>query len=137
MNVIYHLLYISEQSRLFSDSDVERILNISSVNNHELALTGILIKNGNFFIQLLEGKQETVNQLYQKISLDPRHTRIKTLMTFSDSTRMFPQWSMGYVEGTKDNLKLTELIPLIHEEVMKKEDTKSRIISVLRKFNHQ
>jgi hypothetical protein len=137
MSTVFHLLYISEQSPIFTSLDMKVILEKSHHNNPKYGLTGILIKNGPFFIQLLEGKKESVLKTYDKISLDLRHTKVRTLMTTMDSLRIFPDWSMGFVEGSTEQLKMDELIPLIHEDIIKKEDTRARILSVLRKFNRR
>lgn len=70
--MIFHLLYISEKSDVFNEaSDLQSILLKSQANNEKKNLTGLLIRNGNFFIQLLEGKKETVMSLYHTISSDP------------------------------------------------------------------
>jgi hypothetical protein len=125
MSTVFHLLYISEQSQNFTEN----------VKNSRVGLTGILIKNGPFFIQLLEGRRESVLKSYDKIALDVRHTKVKTLMTSTDVIRIFPEWSMGFVEGCKEKIKMDELIPLIHEDIIKKVDSRARILSVLKKFN--
>lgn len=137
MSTVFHLLYISEQSQNFTNYDLKVILEKSHHNNTRAGLTGILIKNGPYFIQLLEGKKETVLKFYDKIALDLRHSKVRTLMTTTDSVRIFPSWSMGFVEGSSEKLKMEELIPLIHEDIIKQEDSRARIVSVLRKFNKQ
>lgn len=133
--MIHHLLYISEASQALSDVELGIILEHSRTNNLSKDLTGILIKNGNFFIQLLEGKKEVVENLYRIIVKDSRHTKVKTLIVFDSSERLFPQWSMGLVNEKAHVQTMSELIPLIHQDVMKLQTSKDRIISVLRKFN--
>lgn len=133
--MVHHLLYISEEISPITDVDLEIILERSRTNNQKKELTGILIKNGTFFIQLLEGKKETVEGLYKVISKDPRHTRVKTLIVFNSTNRLFPTWSMGLVDGKTEVKKMNELIPLIHSDVLKQVSAENRIISVLKKFN--
>jgi hypothetical protein len=135
--MIFHLLYISELSPPFENSiDVTQIIETSQRNNKTNGLTGILISNGNHFIQLLEGKEEAVLRTYQVIAKDPRHIKLRTLMTYKDHVRIFPNWSMGLAQKEKDKISLQELIPLIHSEILKLEGSKERAISVLKKFNH-
>lgn len=53
-------------------------------------------------IQLLEGEKEAVNQVYDKILLDSRHTGIIKIKDGSTEERMFPDWSMGFKSISSD-----------------------------------
>ncbi|NJW51937.1 BLUF domain-containing protein [Salinimicrobium oceani] len=69
----YSLCYVSTVEQDVSQETIEQILKESSINNNRDRITGILLfSNGNFF-QVLEGKKEKVEQLYQRIARDPRH----------------------------------------------------------------
>lgn len=133
--MIYHLLYISEKTNHFRDSDIEEILSISQSKNTQKQLTGILIANGNFFIQLLEGKRETVMSTLNTIKGDERHSRLRVLMEFSDQHRLFPNWSMGLIDNKEYHQDINELVPLLHTDVIKLESSKEKALSILRKFN--
>lgn len=134
--MIYHLLYISEKSPSFQESDLRDIITKSAAKNKVKNLTGILIHNGDFFIQLLEGKKENVINLFNIISQDKRHTHIRNLMTFQESSRIFPHWSMGLVEGLQHPHTIQELIPLLHGDILKVDSSKKRVITILKKFNN-
>ena len=58
---------------------------------------GVLYFSNNFFFQCLEGDQEQVEALYNKIATDPRHTRVQTLSLKRIDERLFSDWSMKYV----------------------------------------
>jgi hypothetical protein len=64
----------------------------------------LLFRSGNF-LQVLEGKKETVLALYEKIVRDPRHTRRKTLFQGNSIQRDFPDWSMGFHDLSSPNTK--------------------------------
>lgn len=98
-------------------------------------VTGMLVKNGNFFIQLLEGKERSVMKIYNEISHDRRHSNIKTLMTFQNSTRIFPAWYMGLIDHKVHDVSIKELVPYLHEDILKIEGSKEKIVSILKKFN--
>jgi hypothetical protein len=69
-HMIYHLLYISEATPEFNlDTDLERILEHSSQKNVKKEITGVLIKNGNFFIQVLEGKKRVFKMFITSFNL--------------------------------------------------------------------
>jgi hypothetical protein len=55
----------------------------------------LLYKGGNF-LQVLEGPEEGVLRLYQKISRDPRHGDVMLLTKEPIQERQFPDWSMGF-----------------------------------------
>jgi Sensors of blue-light using FAD len=93
---IFSLLYLSEGSIPFSKKDLRELLTKARENNTSLGITGMLVfKDGNF-LQVLEGKKETVLALYEKIAQDTRHIRLMTLFQGVSSQRDFPDWSMGF-----------------------------------------
>ena len=135
--MIYHLIYISEKSDLFNEPiDLVRILESSRNNNKKKQVTGLLIKKGDFFIQVLEGKREDVMTTFNRISPDPRHKKLKTLLTYQDSTRIFPSWDMGSVDVEKNDVSITKLLNLLHVDVIKQKDSKDKIIILLKNFNN-
>ena len=134
--MIYHMLYISEKTPTFNeDKDLQRILEISRVNNKKKNITGLLIKNGDFFIQLLEGGKEDVIKTFNYISSDPRHMKIKMLVSYQDKIRLFPGWDMGLADNNKLQVNINELIPLLHENILKNQESRDKVITILKKFN--
>lgn len=98
------LIYVSTAVRPFKYSDIQDILRVSREANERRGITGMLLfKDGNF-MQVLEGESHVVDELQQKISQDPRHTGIITLIKCPIETRNFGDWKMGF----KDIGKLTE-----------------------------
>jgi hypothetical protein len=129
-------LYISEASEYFRlDDDLDDILESSNKNNSKENITGILIKNDKFFIQLLEGKKSSVEKIYSKISKDDRHRSLRILMDYNSDERIFPEWAMGYVElGANNETKLKDLIPLIHKDVIKLSNSKQKVLAIHKKL---
>lgn len=90
------LVYVSSAVRFMNDEELTELLRISRENNARLDITGLLLyKDGNF-IQALEGPEEVVLPLYDKICRDRRHTGVMTLVKEPIKTRLFPEWSMGF-----------------------------------------
>ena len=88
--MIYQLLYFSigtEQN--MTEDALQEILRVSRRNNPKIGITGILIALDNCFLQLLEGKKETVQALYEKISIDERHFKIVPIHKGIVSKRSF------------------------------------------------
>jgi hypothetical protein len=57
-------------------------------------------------MQCLEGERVTVLRIYERISADPRHRNITTLLLESARRRLFSSWSMGVLNLDKDGLEL-------------------------------
>ena len=91
---IYH-------SEIAADVDigcVAEIAKFSRAFNQAHDITGVLIFDGQRFVQYIEGPQEYVIALANKIALDTRHTNFTPLHQAQDITqRLFAQWAMAYV----------------------------------------
>jgi hypothetical protein len=93
---MYQLLYTSKAVTPFKEDDIAKLLDIARLNNSKKLITGMLLYcNGNF-IQLLEGNEQLVTELYEIIAKDPRHTEINKVFENQIERPQFPDWSMGY-----------------------------------------
>lgn len=90
------LVYLSSATTHFSDDGLTELLQLSRVNNARLNITGMLLYNDGNFIQVLEGPDDAVRKLYNKIARDPRHSGLTTVIQDIIQTRNFPNWSMGF-----------------------------------------
>lgn len=77
--------------------DVGRILMQARKNNPPLKVGGVLYFSNNFYFQCLEGEQEAVNRVYNKILDDPRHQNVQSVSVKRINKRLFANWSMKYV----------------------------------------
>ncbi len=93
---MFHLIYVSSAAYLFSNDELRALLETCRENNSRQDITGLLLyKEGNF-MQVLEGDEELVQGLHAKISRDPRHNGLLTLLQGAVAEREFPDWSMGF-----------------------------------------
>ena len=90
------VMYTSAATKNIDETELLEILEKSRVNNSKKNVTGLLIVKGRTFLQCLEGEQDDVMSIYEKISNDERHTNIIDLLEEDISERLFPNWSMGY-----------------------------------------
>ena len=95
------IVYLSKPTVTMSISEVRDLLVKSRVNNHFKDVTGMLLFDGEVFLQVLEGPAATVTALFEKIEKDPRHTQFTSLMERMILQRDFGDWSMGlaHIEG--------------------------------------
>jgi hypothetical protein len=98
------LVYISHATEEFKNdvnTQLESILSSSVSFNSSSNITGILIYNSGVFLQLLEGEEEDLTKLYQRIGNDMRHKDLSLLVKQEATERLFPNWAM-----TSCNLEL-------------------------------
>ena len=97
--------YISEAVKPFSEADLTALLKIARDNNAKLGVTGMMLYEGQRFLQILEGAPEIVMQLAEKIERDPRHHRIVRMSAEMIDKRHFKDWSMGFKHVSSGTLK--------------------------------
>lgn len=91
---MYRIIYRSEPTNPLNWEKVREILVQSEHNNEEQDITGILLATEHSFLQVIEGKYETVNQLFMKIVADPRHKNIQLISFDLIDSRLFSGWGM-------------------------------------------
>ena len=89
------LIYASTANKSMSYDEISDLAKKASQKNETLGLTGFLVYNNNHFLQVLEGPQSTLNELYLKISNDPRHSDVRLLNYSKIAFRHFKEWNMG------------------------------------------
>ena len=90
---IKRVIYISEHKD-YSNQNLKNIIETSQKNNPSRDVTGCLISGTNTYLQLLEGPDNSVDELYTKIKTDNRHENIEKLVEDVVETRLFKSWSM-------------------------------------------
>ena len=59
-----------------------------------------------FFLQVLEGESEAIEDLLNRLLLDTRHVQLKIVLDRCTEHRLFPNWTMGCLNLHKVELKL-------------------------------
>ena len=102
---MFHVIYISKAIQPFSQVELTELLSKARQRNTQRLLTGLLLYADGCFMQLLEGKEATVMDVYDRIKQDTRHTDIVTLRMEETPSRHFPDWRMAFGdlnEGTQN-----------------------------------
>ena len=94
--MLYRIIYVSAARELFSDEEIVNLLGVSRRNNREADITGLMIYHEGNFFQVLEGPEEEVSALYDRICSDSRHRQQILLWQGSVGERAFPDWRMGF-----------------------------------------
>ena len=98
------IIYVSSATDSLSKDALLDILNKSSVNNTALGLTGMLLYYDESFIQVLEGDEDKLELLMNKISRDKRHKNVVVINEEYISQREFSSWDMGFRSIDKEQL---------------------------------
>ncbi len=101
-----YLIYKSTPT--LTEKDLPEIAEQSKHNNIDKWLTGLLVYGNNEFIQVLEGAENDIKTLYQKLLSDKRHTNLKVVKKGILERRYFPTWSMGFHSVNKEEMELID-----------------------------
>jgi hypothetical protein len=108
--MIFQITYSSVAKPELTISDIEEIMAEAVNNNAANDITGCLIFNQGYFLQILEGNKQNVMNLLDKIRLDDRHDHVIILSEGQTNSRTFKEWAMAYYHNPSNtNLNKEEL----------------------------
>ncbi|MEI6159783.1 MAG: BLUF domain-containing protein [Roseococcus sp.] len=77
-------------------AQVMDILSTAWRKNRQKELTGALLFSDGCFAQVLEGPREALEETFEEIECDPRHSDVTILHFHPVAERSFPGWSMAF-----------------------------------------
>lgn len=99
------LVYVSSAATPFGKAELQELLTKSRAKNSALGITGMLLyKDGNF-MQMLEGEDNAVRQLFDTIIEDPRHHNSIVVIDEPAEAPYFTDWSMGFRDLSDKSLE--------------------------------
>jgi hypothetical protein len=101
---IFRLVYVSVATRPFSDGELLDVLRIARQRNLAYGVTGMLLYRDGDFMQLLEGEEPAVRDVYGVIAGDTRHRNLVVLLEEFADDRLFADWSMGFHRLPPDSM---------------------------------
>lgn len=105
-NSLYHISYFSRSTLSGSSeeikSEIDNILQIAQQKNKSVGVTGALLYSGGYFIQVLEGEEAAVEEIFESIQCDTRHRDVGLINHETIDERNFPQWSMALAGFSAD-----------------------------------
>lgn len=96
-NIILRLTYISRYNTKNANIEVTRILEQARRNNERKGITGVLVMNENYFLQVIEGARPVINNLLRKLVNDERHFDLEVIDCCAVEERRWNKWSMKYL----------------------------------------
>jgi len=94
--MLINLVYVSAATHLLPKEELVALMQNCSARNAQSELTGLLLyKDGNI-MQVLEGPEQNVESVFERIKLDPRHKSLMVLLKEPIAERNFPTWGMAF-----------------------------------------
>jgi hypothetical protein len=85
------------------------------LRNLRLEITGALIFENNQFGQVIEGPEDVIDALWEKIQKDDRHKNILLIERKSISARNFEKWTMVFQGSEEVAKKLPEIAVAVED----------------------
>ena len=95
-----HIIYISSATKDMNEKDLLELLEESRRNNKKYNVTGMLLYKNGAFLQVLEGDEKYLDEIYKTILQDERNTGHYLIERKEITQRQFPDWSMGFEDLT-------------------------------------
>ena len=134
MTDLYSIAYISKNTiqgtREEVEAQLEKILASARKNNQALNVTGALLYSGGYFCQVLEGEEETLEELFETIQMDNRHGTVTVLHFNEIESRGFGDWAMA-LAGVEDKMRFDIDGILQSKDELKMKETGQDLVTVL------
>jgi hypothetical protein len=102
---LIHCIYTSTATSDLTSDQLVRLLQHVRALNQTRGITGMLLYSDHNFFQVLEGSADVIDQCYNRIALDPRHTRVTQIIREAITDRSFADWTMGFAELDSNDLR--------------------------------
>jgi hypothetical protein len=110
---LHQLIYYSRATSPLSEAVLTALLHKARLHNQGARLGGLLLYAEGQFLQVLEGFEPDLSELYARIQADPLHHDVRTLAYGPIRERAFPDWRMGYAVGDAATIEqATGFLPL-------------------------
>jgi hypothetical protein len=91
------LTYTSRARLDLGEEDVEAIHQTARHLNALDGISGLLLFDGARFLQIVEGAEDAIDNLVERLRMDPRHSAFEVRDERYVERRSFPDWSMELV----------------------------------------
>jgi hypothetical protein len=100
--VLYHLIYYSKTVPGIGFDVIGPMLQLAAERNEQEGVSGFICFSSKYFLQVLEGSRHSVNQTFNRICRDPRHTETVILDAREIASRNFGSFGLGYMSGVHE-----------------------------------
>ncbi len=100
MTTLVEIVYSSRAAVPFDEGDLKALLAKARTKNAAQNVTGILLYHNGSFFQVLEGTEEAVQTVYERVQKDPRHDSLTLLRRRNIAEREFGDWAMAFMTSS-------------------------------------
>jgi len=113
--------------------DLDGLAEISRRNNARQDITGILLFDGESFFQILEGDEEAIDSLFDRIRMDKRHDSVVKIMSDHSPARKFGETGMRVLDIRSHNV-MDEASLALRQALGTRLPPSDRVIKLIRAF---
>jgi uncharacterized protein YaaQ len=99
---MHQIIYMSYAVAPLTSAQLYQLLTLARQRNTELAITGILLYGNERFVQVLEGEEAAVRNLYKLIKSDARHQHVIAYANKPIKKRTFKEWAMAFQSSSPE-----------------------------------
>jgi hypothetical protein len=122
------LVYKSVATDLFDSDRIDDLCHQAIIFNNSKDITGLLIYHEKIFFQWIEGAEDDIFLLYEKLKKDPRHHYLREILYTTSASRQFKSWGMKAIYSNMnissipgvDGFDFDELIAASDKQVINK-----------------
>ena len=93
---LFHIIFVSTATSMLSELALFELLCTTRARNERRGLTGLLLYSDGRFMEVLEGPESDVREVFESILRDPRHKNVDLLRFEWLEQRHFLDWRMGF-----------------------------------------
>ena len=109
MKMYYSVCYLSVAAENLSEEQIDELFEYTAMRNNECQVSGILLHSIGRFFQVLEGNEDYVKDLFNRIQKDKRHDDILILFEGKTAHPLFLKYNSKFnLLKTTDDLKRIE-----------------------------
>ncbi|AXO81183.1 BLUF domain-containing protein [Olleya aquimaris] len=131
------ICYKSEANSRLELMDFEALFNQTQLKNDSHNITGVLVKKGDLFFQILEGNPIILDTVYEDIKKDHRHSKLTELLNKPIKQLNFKSFDIGYsvIKDTETLYSLQSFIKTLQDNNVENSDFFFKIIESLLEDN--
>jgi hypothetical protein len=127
------LIYVSEPQLDTANGSIiaqlGSIMSASRRNNEAADITGALVYDESWFLQVLEGERHSIWQTFTRINEDERHGGCLLVEMVDTDHRLFGNWWMGL--ATRDAVTASAFLPYLDRGVLRADAMSGRDVLAL------
>ena len=101
----HEIIYVSRACEPMGTEGLLALMEQSRIANARRGISGFLVYHQQEFLQLIEGEQPAVMELYQRICQDNRHQQLHLLWSHAIAAPSCPDWAMGFMTPADTDLR--------------------------------